>query len=237
VVHRIDLGTRLLDNPVQVARYPADVYAFAALADPADPAVWTDLHTLVGPATAVRVKAVESVPDGWDVVGGGRGVQLVGTHLRAGPAPEAVRLGPDDVPEILDLLARTRPGPLLARTVQLGTYLGIRHRGRLIGLAGERLHLPGRTEISAVCTDPALPHSRLRSSGGPPPAGAWAPAWCGPSRPASGNAGRPRSCTPPRTTRPRSGCTSRSASPCAAVRPSFRCARREQPHGTVCCDA
>ncbi|NNN30273.1 GNAT family N-acetyltransferase [Streptomyces sp. S3(2020)] len=171
MVHQIALGTRLLDNPVwaaldgphaafaeragRAARYPADVYAFAALADPADPAAWTDLHTLLGPATTAKIKGVETVPEGWDVVGGGQGVQLVDTRLRAEPAPEAVRLGPDDVPDILDLVARTRPGPFLARTVHLGTYLGIRHHGRLVALAGERLRLPGWTEISAVCTDPA----------------------------------------------------------------------------------
>jgi len=178
VVHQIDirgcgsLGTRthVLDNPVwaaldgphavfaeragRAARYPADVYAFAALADPADPAAWADLHELLGPATTVRIKGADTVPEGWDIVGGGQGVQLIDTDLRAEPAPEAVRLGPDDVPEILDLVARTSPGPFLPRTVQLGTYLGIRHRGRLIALAGERLHLPGWTEISAVCTDP-----------------------------------------------------------------------------------
>ncbi|KKD08736.1 acetyltransferase [Streptomyces sp. WM6386] len=185
MVHQIALGTRLLDNPVwaaldgphaafaersgRAARYPADVYAFAALADPADPAAWSDLHTLLGPATTARVKGVETDPDGWDVVGGGgQGVQLVDTHLRAEPAPEAVRLGPDDVPDILDLVARTGPGPFLARTVHLGTYLGIQHHGRLVALAGERsemgvppaegcgrLHLPGWTEISADCTAPA----------------------------------------------------------------------------------
>ncbi|WP_436844687.1 GNAT family N-acetyltransferase [Streptomyces longwoodensis] len=138
----------------RAARYPADVYAFAALADPADPAAWADLHALAGPGTTVRVKPVDDVPDGWEVVGAGRGVQLVDTALRAEPAPEAVRLGPADVPEILDLVARTRPGPFLARTVELGTYLGIRHHGRLVALAGERLRLPGWTEISAVCTDP-----------------------------------------------------------------------------------
>ncbi|MCW8378811.1 GNAT family N-acetyltransferase [Streptomyces justiciae] len=170
MVHQTALGTSLLDNPVwaaldgphagfaervgRAARYPADVYAFAALADPADPAAWADLHALLGPGTSAKVKGVETVPDGWDVVGGGQGVQLVDTGLRAEPAPEAVRLGPDDVPDILDLVARTRPGPYLARTVHLGTYLGIRHRGRLIALAGERLRLPGWTEISAVCTDP-----------------------------------------------------------------------------------
>jgi GNAT superfamily N-acetyltransferase len=162
---------RLLDNAVwaalagpharfaervgRAARYPADVYAFAALADPADPVAWADLCTLVRAGTTVRIKGVDSVPGGWVVVGGGEGVQLVDTGLRAEHAPETVRLGPDDVPEILDLVARTRPGPFLKRTVELGTYLGIREKGRLIAMAGERLRLPGWTEISAVCTDPA----------------------------------------------------------------------------------
>ncbi|MFG2358871.1 GNAT family N-acetyltransferase [Streptomyces sp. NPDC048521] len=144
----------LAERVGRAARYRPETYAFAALADPSDPAAWADLHTLVGPGNTVRIKPVERVPDGWQVVGGGEGVQLVGTALRAEPAPEAVRLGPADVPEILDLVARTRPGPFLRRTVEMGTYLGIRHEGRLIALAGERLRLPGWTEISAVCTDP-----------------------------------------------------------------------------------
>ncbi|MFJ5264860.1 GNAT family N-acetyltransferase [Streptomyces sp. NPDC088387] len=166
-----DPSTHLLDNAVWAAlagphahiaervglaaRYPADVYAFAALADPADPAAWTDLRTLVESGSTVKLKGVERVPAGWEVVGGGEGVQLVDTGVRAEHAPEAVPLGPDDVPEILDLVARTRPGPFLRRTVELGTYLGIRDEGRLIAMAGERLRLPGWTEISAVCTDPA----------------------------------------------------------------------------------
>jgi GNAT superfamily N-acetyltransferase len=145
----------LAERVGRAARYPADVYAFAALADPRDPAAWADLLTLVGPGTTVRIKPVETVPEDWEVIGGGVGVQLVDTALRAEPAPEAVRLGPDDVPEILDLVARTRPGPFLKRTIELGTYLGIREEGRLIALAGERLRPPGWTEISAVCTDPA----------------------------------------------------------------------------------
>ncbi|MDX3382318.1 GNAT family N-acetyltransferase [Streptomyces niveiscabiei] len=136
----------------RAARYPADVYAFAALDDPA---AWTDLHRLVGPSTAVRVKPVDAVPDGWELIRAGYGVQLVDTSLRAGPDPEAVRLGVDDVPEILDLVGRTRPGPYLKRTILLGTYLGVRREGRLVALAGERLRPPGWTEISAVCTDPA----------------------------------------------------------------------------------
>ncbi|MFJ1807515.1 MULTISPECIES: GNAT family N-acetyltransferase [unclassified Streptomyces] len=146
----------LAERVGRAARYPADVYAFAALADPGDPAAWADLHTLVGPGTTVRIKPVDRVPDGWEITGGGEGVQLVATEgFRTEPAPEAVRLGPDDVPEILDLVARTRPGPFLRRTIALGAYLGIRHHGRLTAMAGERLRVPGWTEISAVCTDPA----------------------------------------------------------------------------------
>lgn len=137
------------------ARYPADMYAFAALADPADPAAWADLHRLAGPSTPVRIKPVGFVPDGWELIREGYGVQLVDTSLRAEPDPEAVVLGPADVPEILDLIARTEPGPYLQRTILMGTYLGLREDGRLIALAGERLSLDGWTEISAVCTDPA----------------------------------------------------------------------------------
>jgi ribosomal protein S18 acetylase RimI-like enzyme len=73
---------------------------------------------------------------------------------RAGQA--AVVLGLADVPEMLDLVERTRPGPFLARTVELGTYLGLRRDGALVAMAGERLHPTGWTEISAVCTDPAF---------------------------------------------------------------------------------
>jgi predicted GNAT family acetyltransferase len=37
----------------------------------------------------------------------------------------------------------------------MGAYLGIRHEGALVAMAGQRLSPPGWTEVSAVCTDPA----------------------------------------------------------------------------------
>ncbi|WP_079063318.1 GNAT family N-acetyltransferase [Peterkaempfera griseoplana] len=138
----------------RAARYPSDVTPFVALADPADPQAWDDLAALVGPGTATSLPRTLP-PEGWEVLWTIPGVQLVDTGLRAEPDPAAVRLGPADVPEILDLIARTEPGPFLPRTVELGSYLGIRHQGRLIAMAGERLRPPGWTEISAVCTDPA----------------------------------------------------------------------------------
>ncbi|MFF3978211.1 GNAT family N-acetyltransferase [Streptomyces sp. NPDC001828] len=138
----------------RAARFPADVSPFTALEDPDDVLAWDDLALLVGPDAVTPVTAALTVPDGWHIEQSGEGVQMVATALRDEPAPDAVRLGPADVPEILELIALTKPGPFLPRTVELGTYLGLREGGRLIALAGERLRPPGWTEISAVCTHP-----------------------------------------------------------------------------------
>lgn len=144
----------LAERVGRAARYPTDVSPFSALDDPADPRAWDDLAELVGPGAATPVSGAVAVPAGWQIEHNGEGVQLVDTALHAEPAPEAVRLGPADVPEMLDLIALTRPGPFLPRTVEMGAYLGIREQGRLIALGGERLRPPGWTEISAVCTHP-----------------------------------------------------------------------------------
>jgi predicted GNAT family acetyltransferase len=65
-------------------------------------------------------------------------------------------LGDDDVDAMLALVGRTRPGPFARRTHELGTYLGVHDDlVGLVAMAGERLRVPGATEISAVCTDPA----------------------------------------------------------------------------------
>jgi predicted GNAT family acetyltransferase len=97
-----------------------------------------------------------ALPDGWDVAWTIAGVQLVDDGIAAEPDDEAVRLTAADVPEMLALVERTEPGPFLPRTIELGTYLGIRRGGALVAMAGERLHPPGWTEIRAVCTDPAV---------------------------------------------------------------------------------
>ena len=147
---------RFADRHGRAVRYHPDVAPFVALSDPADERAWTDAAELVGPGGTVSLVGAASWPDGWEVQSRGESVQLVDTGLRARPYPEAMRLGPDDVPEILDLIARTKPGPFRPRTVELGTYLGIRRDGVLVAMAGERQHPPGWTEISAVCTDDAF---------------------------------------------------------------------------------
>jgi ribosomal protein S18 acetylase RimI-like enzyme len=155
--------TTVAEQLGDAARYAPDVSPFGALPDHPTPASWDDLRALVGPGHAVALFRGEIDPaPGWEVLLGGRGIQMLASAgLRAGPPvgddarmPRLV-LGPDDVHDMLDLVARTRPGPFLRRTIALGTYLGCRDGdGRLVALAGERMHLDGYTEVSAVCTDP-----------------------------------------------------------------------------------
>jgi ribosomal protein S18 acetylase RimI-like enzyme len=68
--------------------------------------------------------------------------------------PKFVELGPTDSSEMIELTALTKPGPFSKRTHELGTYLGIRRDGELVAMAGERMKVPGYTEVSAVCTRP-----------------------------------------------------------------------------------
>jgi ribosomal protein S18 acetylase RimI-like enzyme len=165
--------THPLDNPVfssltggharfaeqrgNALRYPPDVVPFAALPSDPAPADWADLAALAGPGSTLALAAERSSPpDGWQATTIGEGVQLVDSGVAgAEPDEDVIQLGPADVPEMLDLTARTKPGPFLPRTHELGLYLGIRRGGALVAMAGERLKPSGFTEISAVCTDEA----------------------------------------------------------------------------------
>lgn len=148
---------RFAETYGQAARYDQEVAPFHALPPDPDASAWADLAKLAGGRGAEVTLNGPLVPPpaGWEVIRHLDGVQLVGEAFYGEPDAEAVVLGPPDVPEVLDLVARTEPGPFRKRTMELGTYLGIRRDGALIAMAGERMHPPGWTEISAVCTDPA----------------------------------------------------------------------------------
>jgi ribosomal protein S18 acetylase RimI-like enzyme len=141
-------------------RYPVDVAPYAGLPEHPDPTAWADLVTLAGHGALIRfVGAPVCAPDGWEVARHVR-LQLVDASVKAAHCDEAIRLAVVDVADMLALVERTDPGPFLPRTIELGTYLGIRRNGALVAMAGERLHPPGWTEISAVCT-----HTEFRGQG------------------------------------------------------------------------
>jgi ribosomal protein S18 acetylase RimI-like enzyme len=64
------------------------------------------------------------------------------------------QLGKDHLDEMLSLTALTKPGPFMSRTMEFGNYKGLFVGERLVSMAGERLHIEGHTEVSAVCTHP-----------------------------------------------------------------------------------
>jgi hypothetical protein len=129
---------RFAERRGRVLRYAEDVAPFVALPDDPGERDWLDLADLAGPgATVVLAATAARPPSGWELLDALPGVQLVDEGVAAAPEPEAVRLGLADVPEMLDLVERTKPGPFRKRTVELGTYLGIRRGGALVAMATE----------------------------------------------------------------------------------------------------
>lgn len=137
-------------------RYPPALAPFLGLPDEPTDQDWADAAQLLGPGTTAALMRPEfTVPDTFKL---DRHIDLVQFTAPADlPAadPEAVVLGVDDVPEMLALVALTDPGPFRSRTIELGTYLGVRRDGELVAMAGTRFALPKYTEISAVCTHPS----------------------------------------------------------------------------------
>lgn len=165
-----NLGDTVLDDPVgeslrghhahlgrvlgRAATYLPDVATFSAVTRGPHGQEWADLAKLLGRDAFADLFSQEAVPPpGWAPVFVLAGRQMI----LSGPSPAAagtgvVPLTGDDVPAMLDLAERTKPGPFWSRTHEMGTYLGIRENGALVAMAGERLRPPGWTEISAVCT-------------------------------------------------------------------------------------
>jgi ribosomal protein S18 acetylase RimI-like enzyme len=139
----------------RVRRYQDDVAPFLALPSPPSAQDWRDAAELVAPGTFVagRYGGVE-LPEGWRAVQSFDLVQMIEEQVAGADYAEATPLAAADVPEMLELVAETEPGPFLPRTIELGDYLGVRRDGVLVAMAGERFRLDGWTEISAVCTRP-----------------------------------------------------------------------------------
>jgi predicted GNAT family acetyltransferase len=109
---------------------------------------------LIAPGTKVAIAQVPEVivPKGFTVVRAAMGVQMVATR-RLWPEQAEV-LTDHDAADMLALAKMTEPGPFAEQTHRLGRFIGIRSEGKLIAMAGERMRLPGYTEVSAVCTHP-----------------------------------------------------------------------------------
>ncbi|MGY1433673.1 GNAT family N-acetyltransferase [Streptomyces reniochalinae] len=155
--HHAHLARRL----GRVAGFLPEVATFSSVGADPGPGQWVDLARLLGRGQLADMFSCPAAPPrDWEPVFVLEGRQMVWSDSdRLAPPPTGaatgvVELGAESVPEMLDLVARTRPGPFRQRTHELGTYLGVRENGALVAMAGERLRPPGWAEISAVCTAP-----------------------------------------------------------------------------------
>ena len=105
----------------------------------------------------VAMSRVEDFDPGpwFDVIDRKNLVQMIGAATGDVDEPQRFRpLGAGDVAQMTALLQVTAPGPWFERTSELGRFLGFEDDGRLVAMAGERMRVPGHTEISAVCCPP-----------------------------------------------------------------------------------
>src|SRR5262249_46539271 len=138
-------------------RYPSDISPLTGL-PAAEAANVEALTTLVdvGDDMAIVGPHQPVLQDNWETLYTSRVTQML--RPNRSPLPEGdvdvVTLGHADVDEMLALVALTKPGPFRRRTIELGNYVGIRERGRLVAMAGERTWIGKHREVSAICTHP-----------------------------------------------------------------------------------
>lgn len=153
----VDRHAELSEGGALAKRYTRDVNLFASACDDSEKAL-AALADLVAPGEHVYVLQVPKIvaPQALHATKTALGVQMVATRpiLPESGDDEILPLGDADAPEMLALARLTEPGPFLARTHVMGHFIGIRFGGRLAAMAGERMHVPGHTELSGVCTHP-----------------------------------------------------------------------------------
>lgn len=137
-------------------RLDPDYGPFGAAADlsPNSQAAMTALIPPGGELWVVE-EAPAAPPPGTCVLREATLAQMVANTISPVPHGFSIRaLRDQDGAAMLDLALRTVPGPFARRTHRLGQFVGIEAEGRLVAMAGERMRMPGYTEVSGVCTDP-----------------------------------------------------------------------------------
>jgi ribosomal protein S18 acetylase RimI-like enzyme len=139
----------------RVRRYAPGLPPLLAYADPARPAL-EELAPFCEPGE--RFYSADwrgEVPAGWQVEFEGRMELMVWSGGDPQQEPiDAVLLGTEHVPQMVELAALTRPGPFGPRNLELGSYFGVVEDGRLVAMAGERMQAGPLREVSAICTHP-----------------------------------------------------------------------------------
>jgi predicted GNAT family acetyltransferase len=137
-------------------RFPAEISPLTGIEAPTPEALGALARmTLAGELTILFLESMPAFSTEWQTIELNTMPQMVYSHKEVPPTTiDFIELTQADVPEMIALTALTKPGPFLSRTRELGDYIGVRREGKLVAIAGERLRVPGFTEVSAVCTHP-----------------------------------------------------------------------------------
>jgi ribosomal protein S18 acetylase RimI-like enzyme len=153
--------TQFAESHGEARRFIPEVTSLAGFNEPSADGYESLKGLLQGRATIALFLDEEHHPRaGWELVASAPLLQMTYANgnpnaaSATGSDPKLIELSAKDSPEMIELTALTKPGPFNKRTHELGTYLGIRCGGELVAMAGERLKVPGFTEVSAVCTHP-----------------------------------------------------------------------------------
>ena len=143
----------LADGDARARRYRPEINLFAAAAEPAE---YEALALLAGdgPIGTVEVEPLAGISTmalrKHAIVNQMVAIQSPGLAEEFG----CQRLGDADAADMLTLATLTEPGPFFSGTHRMGHFVGVREDGRLVAMAGQRMRVPGFTEVSAVCTHP-----------------------------------------------------------------------------------
>jgi len=155
------LSTRQAGFGVQqhnAAKFFKDVAPFGAFPKASD----ENYHALAALTAADETVAlfldhIAAPPKGWALLRSAPLLQMIREKpvvAEVAVKAEILSLGTNDSADMIALTSLAKPGPFSARTHELGAFYGIRQNGLLVAMAGERMKLPGHTEVSAVCTHP-----------------------------------------------------------------------------------
>lgn len=137
-------------------RYPPTIVPFAAAVDNSAESLkaLADLAA-IGEGMALVEAGPAIVPSGFDITLEGILIQMIADrpHERT-TDPRIERLTEADAEEMLALATLTRPGPFTLGAQKLGPFWGVKVDGKLVAMAGQRLRVPGFTELSGLCTHP-----------------------------------------------------------------------------------
>ena len=155
----------------QARRYPPDIGPLSGIPYQSRES-YDALRFLAGSGVVVLFSVDPlRIPSEWKTIREGPIVQMIRTPatFAAAGAPDLRldaqklrveegillrQLSAADAPAMVALAELTEPGPFRQRTIELGNFYGILHRGRLLAMSGKRMHLPGLVEVSGVCTHP-----------------------------------------------------------------------------------